>query len=38
VSAAIVVNAFYSDPSGSLRGSLVILAGIPLYYFFTRKN
>jgi len=38
VSAAIVVNAFYSDPRVSLRGSLVILAGIPLYYFFTRKK
>jgi APA family basic amino acid/polyamine antiporter len=37
VSAAIVVNAFYSDPRVSLTGSLIILAGIPLYFFFTRK-
>ena len=37
VSAAIVVNAFYSDPRLSLLGTLIILAGVPLYYFFTRK-
>jgi APA family basic amino acid/polyamine antiporter len=37
VSAAIVVNAFYSDPRVSFTGTLIILAGIPLYYFFTRK-
>ena len=38
VSLAIVVNAFFSDPRVSLTGSVIILAGIPLYYFFTRKN
>jgi APA family basic amino acid/polyamine antiporter len=38
VSAAIVVNAFYSDTRVSVTGSLIILAGIPLYYFFTRKR
>ena len=38
VSAAIVVNAFYSDPRVSLTGTVIILAGIPLYFFFTRKN
>jgi APA family basic amino acid/polyamine antiporter len=37
VSAAIVVNAFYSAPRVSLLGTLIILAGVPLYYFFTRK-
>jgi len=37
VSAAIVVNAFYSDPRVSLFGTLIILAGVPAYYFFTRK-
>jgi APA family basic amino acid/polyamine antiporter len=37
-SAAIVVNAFYSDTRVSLTGALIILAGIPLYYFFTRRN
>ena len=38
VSAAIVVNAFYSDPRVSLAGTVIILAGIPLYYFFTRRS
>jgi APA family basic amino acid/polyamine antiporter len=38
VSFAIVVNAFYSDPKVSGFGTLIILAGIPLYYFFTRKR
>ena len=38
VSAAIVVNAFFSDPRVTLTGSGIILAGIPLYYFFTRKK
>ncbi len=37
VSAAIVLNAFYSDPRVSLTGTVIILAGIPLYFFFTRK-
>jgi APA family basic amino acid/polyamine antiporter len=38
VSAAIVVNAFYSDPRVSVTGTLIILVGIPLYFFFTRKQ
>ena len=38
VSLAIVVNAFYSDPELSGWGTLIILAGIPLYYFFSRRN
>jgi basic amino acid/polyamine antiporter, APA family len=38
VNAAIVVNAFYSDTRVSVVGSLIILAGIPLYYFFTRRT
>ena len=37
-SAAIVVNAFYSDPGRTLIGTAIILAGIPFYYFFTRKS
>jgi APA family basic amino acid/polyamine antiporter len=37
-SAAIVVNAFYSDPARTLIGAAIILAGIPLYYFFTRRS
>lgn len=38
VSFAIVVNAFYSDPKLSGLGTLIILAGIPLYYFFRSRN
>ena len=37
VSFAIVVNAFYSDPTVSFTGTAIILAGIPLYYFFRRR-
>jgi basic amino acid/polyamine antiporter, APA family len=38
VSALIVVNAFYSAPRVTGVGTLIILAGIPLYVFFTRKR
>ena len=37
VSFAIVINAFYSDPQVSGWGTLIILAGIPLYYFFRQR-
>jgi basic amino acid/polyamine antiporter, APA family len=37
VSLAIVVNAFYSDPRISGLGTLIILAGVPVYYFFRRR-
>jgi basic amino acid/polyamine antiporter, APA family len=38
VSLAIVLNAFYSDPELSGWGTVIILAGIPLYYFFSRRK
>ena len=38
VSAAIVANAFYSDTRASVLGTLIILAGIPVYLFFTRRR
>jgi basic amino acid/polyamine antiporter, APA family len=38
VSLAIVLNAFYTDPRVTGLGALIILAGIPLYFFYTRKN
>jgi len=38
VSIAIVANAFYSAPRLTIVGTLIILAGIPLYLFFTRRN
>ena len=37
-SLAIVVNAFYSDPRVSITGTVIILAGIPLYYFFRSRR
>jgi APA family basic amino acid/polyamine antiporter len=36
-SAAIVLNAFYADTSRTLTGAAIILAGIPVYYFFKRR-
>jgi APA family basic amino acid/polyamine antiporter len=38
VSLAIVLNALYSNPRVTGLGTLIILAGIPLYFFFTRKR
>jgi len=38
VSALIVVNAFYSAPRVTGVGTLIILAGIPLYLFFTHRR
>ena len=36
VSLAIVLNALYTAPRVTGLGTLIILAGIPLYFFFTR--
>jgi APA family basic amino acid/polyamine antiporter len=38
VSLAIVLNAFYTTPRVTGLGALIILAGIPMYFFFTRKR
>jgi APA family basic amino acid/polyamine antiporter len=38
VSLAIVLNAFYTDPRVTGVGTLIILAGIPLYFFFKRRS
>jgi len=38
VSLAIVLNAYYSDPRVTGVGTLIILAGIPVYYYFQRRN
>jgi hypothetical protein len=32
------LNAFYSNPRVTGVGTAIILAGIPLYYFFTRRS
>jgi APA family basic amino acid/polyamine antiporter len=37
-SALIVANAFYSDTRRTLAGTAIILAGIPLYFFFRRRS
>ena len=37
VSAAILVNGLIRDPRPTGAGALIILAGIPLYYFFKRQ-
>jgi APA family basic amino acid/polyamine antiporter len=37
VSAAIVLNAYYTDPRVTGIGTLIILAGIPIYYFFRKR-
>jgi hypothetical protein len=33
-----VLNAYYSAPRVTLLGTLIILAGIPLYLYFTRRE
>jgi APA family basic amino acid/polyamine antiporter len=37
VSAGIVLNAFYADSMRTITGAAIILAGIPVYYFFKRR-
>lgn len=37
-SALIVLNAFYSDTRRTLAGAAIILAGIPVYFFFSRRR
>jgi APA family basic amino acid/polyamine antiporter len=38
VSAAIVLNAFYTDPPVTFTGAAIILAGVPLYFYFKRAQ
>ncbi len=38
VSAAIVLNAFYTDPRVTGTGAAIILAGVPLYWYFHRAG
>jgi hypothetical protein len=37
-SAAMVFNAVWRSPGPSAAGLLVILAGVPLYWFFRRRS
>jgi APA family basic amino acid/polyamine antiporter len=36
VSAAVVLSVVWADPGGAARGALLLAAGIPVYYWFTR--
>jgi basic amino acid/polyamine antiporter, APA family len=38
VSAAILMNGLIRDPAPTGTGALIILAGIPLYYFFSKRH
>ncbi len=38
VSAAMLANGLYSAPGPTGAGTLVVLAGVPLYYFFRRRR
>ena len=38
VSLAIVLNSFYSAPGVTALGTLIILAGVPLYFFFRKRG
>jgi len=38
VALMVIVNALYTDPGPVGTGAAIILAGVPLYYFFRRKS
>lgn len=38
VSAAVVLSVVRADPGGAARGALLLAAGIPVYYWFTRQS
>jgi len=38
VAFVVIVNGLIRDPGPTGAGALIILAGIPLYYFFTRRE
>ncbi|MCA1560881.1 MAG: amino acid permease [Acidobacteria bacterium] len=38
VSAAVVLSVVRADPSSALRGALLLAAGVPVYYWFTRTK
>ena len=38
VAVMVIVNALYTDPGPVGAGAAIILAGVPLYYFFKRKR
>lgn len=38
VSAAVVLSVVVADPSGALRGALLLAAGVPVFFWFTRSR
>jgi len=38
VSAAVVLSVVRADPSSALRGALLLAAGIPVFFWFTRRT
>ncbi len=38
VAAAVVLSVVWADPAGALRGTLLLAAGIPVYYWFSRRT
>jgi len=38
VAAAVVLSVIWADPKSALRGTLLLAAGIPVYYWFSRRT
>jgi Flp pilus assembly protein TadB len=38
VAAAVVLSVIWADPRSALRGTLLLAAGIPVYYWFSRRT
>jgi APA family basic amino acid/polyamine antiporter len=38
VTAALLVNTFVAAPNEALKGVAVLFAGLPLYWYWSRKN
>jgi APA family basic amino acid/polyamine antiporter len=38
VTAALLINTFVAAPKQALQGVAVLLAGLPLYWYWSRKN
>jgi APA family basic amino acid/polyamine antiporter len=38
VAAAVVLSVIWADPSSALRGAVLLLAGIPIYYWYLRRS
>jgi basic amino acid/polyamine antiporter, APA family len=38
VAAAVVLSVVWADPSSAWRGALLLAAGVPVFYWFTRRR